>query len=229
MSRARWLRAVLAVLLGLACLLGVVSQAGFPLVGGAIGTLVGVPGAFVELARAALPVVVAFLVLALAIRFAIRAVRTNAGLTNDLARGGKLLGATAWAAFAWLVVELLYRQLWLGWATLFGYLGASLVWSAGIVALCFVVDRLVPWARAPRGVRHLGFGVVIVVALLTAQSAWSHRGVVSRLALLPVALVGLAFVVSGMQRVESGPKHRMLIELVLASILLSGPIGSLAS
>ena len=229
MSRASFVRAVLAVLFGLGSALGVVSQAGFAVIGGGIGTLVGVPGAFVELARAVLPIVVALFVLAFAIRFAIRAVRTNATFSGDIARGGKLLGATAWIAFGWIVVELLYRQLWLGWATLFGNLGASLVASSGVVALCLVIDRIVPWSRAPRGVQELGFGLVIVVGLLTAQSAWSHRGVVSHVALVPVALVGLACLASGARRVDSGPKTRMLVELGLASLLLSGPLRSLVS
>lgn len=201
-----------------------VSQAGFAVVGGAIGVLVGVPGAIVEVARALLPIVVALLVAALSIRFGIRALRKSATVASDLAAGGKLLGTTVWAAFAWLVVELLYRQLWLGWATLFGNLGASLAWSAVAVALCLAVDRWVPWSRAPRGFRKLGFFVVVAVALLTAFSAWSHRDVVPVLALFPVAVAGLALVASGVRRVESGPQARMLVDLGLASTLLSGPI-----
>ena len=224
MSRASVVRAVLAVVLAVACVGLTASKAGFAVVGGAIGVRVGVPGAIVELARALLPIVVALLVAAFSIRFAIRALRANATVTSDLARGGKLLGTTAWLAFAWLVVELLYRQLWLGWATLFGNLGASLLWSAAAVLSCVVVDRLVPWQRVPRGVRYLGLSVVFAVGALTALSAWSHRDVVPRIALIPVAIVGLALVVSGVLRVASGPRTRMLVELGLASLLLSGPI-----
>lgn len=224
MSRASIVRAVLALGVAVACVGLTVSKAGFAVVGGAIGVLVGVPEAKVELARALLPILVAVLIAVLSIRFGIRALRKNATVTGDLARGGKLLGTTAWAAWTWLVVELLYRQLFLGWATLFGNLGASLVASAAIVALCFVANRLVPWERVPRGVRHLGLLVVLAVGVLAAFSAWSHRDVVSRFALIPVAIVGLALVVSGVRRVESGPKARMLVELGLASLLLSGPI-----
>jgi hypothetical protein len=224
MSRASVVRAVLAVVLAVACVGLTAWKAGFAVVGGAIGVRVGVPEAIVELARALLPIIVAVLIAVLSIRFAIRALRSNATVTDDLARGGKLLGTTAWAAWTWLVVELLYRQLFLGWATLFGNLGASLVVSAAIALLCFVADRLVPWQRAPRGVQHLGLFVVLAVGVLTALSAWSHRDVVSRFALIPVAIVGLALVISGVRRVESGPKSRMLAELVLASLLLSGPI-----
>jgi hypothetical protein len=224
MSRASVVRAAFALVLAVTCVGLTASKAGFALVGGAIGVRVGVPGAIVELARALLPIVVAFLVAALSIRFAIRALRANATVKGDFARGGKLLGTTAWVAFTWLVVELLYRQLWLGWATMFGNLGLSLLWSAATVALCVVVDRLVPWQRAPRGVRHLGLLVVVAVGALTALSAWSHRDVVPRIALIPVAVVGLALVLSGVGRVERGPRARMLVELGLASMLLSGPI-----
>jgi len=191
--------------------------------------LVGVPGASVELARAIFPVVVGLLVAVLSIRFGIRALRKNATLAGDFERGGKLLATTAWAAFLWLVLELLYRQLWLGWATLFGSLGASLVWSAAVVALCFVADRLVPWSRAPRGVRHVGLFVVAVVALLTALSAWSHKGVVPRIALVPVALVGLLLFSSGVRRAEKSPEARTMVELGLASLLLAGPLWSVFS
>src|SRR5687767_2904081 len=127
MSRASVVRAVLAVVLALACVGLTAWKAGFAVVVGAIGVRVGVPEAIVELARALLPIIVAVLILVLSIRFAIRALRSNATVTDDLARGGKLLGTTAWAAWTWLVVELLYRQLFLGWATLFGNLGGSLV------------------------------------------------------------------------------------------------------
>jgi hypothetical protein len=65
---------------------------------------------------------------------------------------------------------------------------------------------------------------VLALGALTALSAWSHRDVVSRAALIPVAVVGLALVVSGVRRVESGPRGRMLVELGLASLLLSAPI-----
>lgn len=202
------------------------SQAGFALVGAGIGVRVGVPGAVVELGRVIVPVVVALLVAALSIRFGIRALRTKASFGADLAAGGKLLAATAWAAWAWLVVELFYRQIWLGWATLFGSLAASLVWSAAAVALCFAVDRVLPWSRAPRGVRHLGLGVVVVVGLAAALSAWSHRHVVPRAALIPIAVVGLGLLASGVRRVEDGPRERMLVELGLASTLLTGPLWS---
>jgi hypothetical protein len=226
MSRASVVRAALALVLAVACVGLTATQASSALLGGGIGVLVGVPGAIVELARALLPVVVALLVAAVSIRFAIRALRAKATVTSDLARGGKLLATTAWLAFAWLVVELLYRQLWLGWATLFGNLTASLVWSALAVTLCIVADRLVPWQSTPRGVRHLGLFVVFAVGALTALSAWSHRDVVPRIALLPVAVVGLALLVSGVRRVDSGQRTRVLVELGLASLLLSGPIWS---
>jgi hypothetical protein len=229
MSGASLGKAVLALVVGLAGVGLAATQAGFPVVGGGIGVLVGVPGAYVELLRALLPIVVALLFAAVAIRFGIRALRTNVGVGADLARGGKLVGTFAWAAFAWLTVEVFYRLVWLGGATLFGNLSASLVCSAVVVALCFAVDRMVPWSRMPEGIRHLGLAVLCLVALFTAQSAWSHRGVVSHVALLPVALVGLAFVVSGTRRVESGPRLRMLVELGLASFLLSGPLGSFLS
>lgn len=191
--------------------------------------LVGVPGASVELARAIVPVVVGLLVAVLSIRFGVRALRRNASVASDFSRGGKLLATTAWAAFLWLVLELLYRQLWLGWATLFGSLGASLVASAAVVALSVVLDRLVPWSRAPRGIRHAGLLVVVVVSVLTALSAWSHRGVVSRFALLPVALVGVVLLVSGVRRAGPNPETRSLVELGLASLLLAGPLWSFAS
>lgn len=229
MSKGSALRALLALAVALASVGITASKAGFALMGGGIGILVGLPYAWVELLRALLPIVVALLVAIVAIRFGIRALRANATLSGDLARGGKLVTVTAWAAFSWLVVELLYRQLYLGWATLFGNLGASLVCSAVALALCFAVDRLVPWSRMPRGVRHLGLFVVIAVAVLTAQSAWVHRAVVPPLALLLVALVGLGLVASGVRRVTSGPESRMLVELGLASLLLSGPVWSLFS
>ena len=148
MSRASVVRAVLALLVAVASVGLAASQAGFAVVGGAIGVRVGVPGAIVELTRALLPIVVALFV-----RRALDPLRySRAALEAHrrgwiCARGGKLLGTTAWLAWSWLVVELLYRQFWLGWATLFGNLGASLVWSAAAVALCFVADRLVPWQR----------------------------------------------------------------------------------
>ncbi len=185
---------------------------------------VGVPGAVVELARAVVPIVVALLVAVLSIRFGIRALRKGATFKSDLAGGGKLLSATVWAAWVWLVIELFYRQLWLGGATLFGNLSASLAWSTAVVALCFAADRLIPWSRAPRGIQHIGLVVLVVVALLTAFSAWSHRDVVAKVALIPVAIVGLVLVASGVHRVESGPRLRMLVELALASSLLTGPL-----
>jgi hypothetical protein len=229
MSRASILRAVFAFLAALAIVALALSQGGFPVVGAGIGFLVGVPLAFVDLVRALLPIVLALLVAAFAIRFGIRALRKNATLRGDLAQGGKLFAVTAWVAFAWLVVELAYRQLWLGWSTLYGNLGRSLVGSAVAVALCLVADRLVPWSRAPREVRHFGFLIVVAVGLLTAHSAWSHRHVVSHLALLPVAVVGLALVASGVLRSERDPPPRALIELGLASLLLSGPLWSFFS
>ena len=188
------------------------------------GVLVGFPGAVVELARAVLPIVVAVLTAALSIRFGIRALRRGATVADELARGGKLFGTTAWAAFAWLVVELFYRQVWLGWATVFGSFGASLAWLAGAIALCFVAERLVPWSRAPRGVRHLGLLVVVAVALATALSAWLHRDVVPQIAFVPVAVVGLVLLSSGVHRIERDRTARPLVELGLASTLLSGPI-----
>ena len=229
MSKAKVLRALLAFVVALASVGITASKAAFAVLGGGIGVLVGLPYAWVELLRAVLPIVVALLVAVLAIRFGIRALRASATLSSDVARGGKLVTVTAWATFGWLVVELLYRQLYLGWATLFGNLGASLVCSAVVVALCVAADRLVPWSRAPRGVRHLGLLVVGAFAVVTAQSAWVHRAVVPPFALLLVALVGLGLVVSGVRRAASGPESRMLVELGLASLLLSGPIWSLFS
>jgi hypothetical protein len=209
----------LALVLALAGVGAVVSKAGFPIVAGAIGVRVGSPWAWVELTRAVVPVLVALL-------FGVRALRQKATVRDDFARGGKLLNTTVWAACAWLIVELLYRQQHLGWATLFGNVGRSLVWSSVVVALATLVERRVPWTHAPRGVEHLGLAVVAVVALLTALSAWSHRALVPQLSLVPVALVALALLASGVRRVESGPKLRMWVELGLASTLLSGPIWS---
>lgn len=229
MSRAAILRAVLAFVAALAVVGLALSQGGFSVVGAGIVFLVGVPLAWVELVRAVMPIVVALFVAVFAIRFGIRALRNGATLASDLARGGKLLGATAWLAFGWLAVELFYRQLWLGWSTFFGNLGASLVWSAATVAVCIALDRFVPWSRAPREIRYFGLFLVIVVGLLTAQSAWSHRHLVSHLALLPVAVVGLALVVSGVRRMETDPLPRAVVELGLASILLSGPLWSFFS
>ena len=229
MSRAVILRAVIALVVAVASVGVTLSHAGSLVLGGGVGVLVGVPGASVELVRAILPVVVGLLVAVLSIRFGIRALRQNATVASDVARGGKLLATTAWAGFLWLLLELLYRQLWLGWATLFGSLGASLVWSAAAVALCFVAERLVPWARAPRGVRHVGLFVVVVVASLTAWSAWTHRDVVPHVALIPVALVGAVLWASGVRRAEQSPEARMLVELGLASLLLAGPLWSLFS
>jgi hypothetical protein len=224
--RAPILRALAALLLAVASVALAQSQIGFALVGVGIGVKVGVPGAIVELGRLVLPIVVVLLVVALSIRFGIRALRTKTTFVDDVARGGKLLTVTAWAAWAWLVVEVLYRLVWLGGATLFGTLAASLVWSALAVAVCFAVDRLLPWSRAPRGVGHLGLGVVAALALTTALCAWAHRDVVPRAALVPVAIVGLGLLVSGVRRAEDGPRVRMLVELGLASTLLSGPIWS---
>jgi len=221
------IRALAAVLVAVAIIGLTAWLIGFSIVAAAIALRVGVPGAVVELARLVLPIVVVVLFTVLAIRFAIRALRAKATLSDDLARGGKLLLATAWAAWGWLVVELLYRQFWLGGATLFGTLTASLVWSAALVAMCFAIDRMLPWSRAPRGVQYVGLGVVIAVALATALSAWSHRHVVPRVALLPIVIVGLGLLVSGVRRVEDGPRGRMLVELGLASALLCAPIWSL--
>ncbi len=220
------LRAIAALLVAVASVGLTVQLASSAVLGGAVGVRVGVPGAIVELTRAVLPIVVSLLVAVLSIRFAIRALRAKATLTDDLARGGKLLLVAAWAAWIWLVVELLYRQVWLGGATLFGDISWSLLWSAAAVALCFAADRMLPWSRAPRGVRQLGLGVVVAVGLVAALSAWSHRHVVPHIALLPIAVVGLGLLVSGVHRVESGPRGRMLVELALASTLLSGPIWS---
>jgi hypothetical protein len=214
-------------LIAVACVGLTVSQAGFPLIAGAIGVRVGVPGAGLELARAVIPILVAVLVAALCIRFGIRALRTNTTLKRDLERGGRLLTTTAWAAWVWLVVELFYRQVWLGWATLFGNLSASLAWSTAAAGVCVLADRLIPWEKAPRGVQHLGLLVVLAVGVFTALSAWAHRGVVPRVALLPVALLGLALVLSGVRRLERAPEGRVLAELALASALLAAPIWSL--
>lgn len=222
--RGHILRAVAALLVAVVSVGLTLVRAGFPVVAGAIGVRVGVPGASVELVRALLPIVVALLVAAFAIRFGIRALRSKVTLGSELVRGGRLLGVTVWAALVWFVVELLYRQFWLGWATLFGTLGLSLVVSAVVLALCLAAERCIPWSRAPRGVRHVGLAVVVAVALLTASSAWSHREVVPKLALIPVAVVGFAFVVSGVQKVESGTRVRTLLELALASALLTGPL-----
>jgi hypothetical protein len=224
MSRGSVARAVLGLAVAVAVVGVAVSQMGFAVVGAAIGVRVGSPGALVELLRAFFPILVAVLAGVLSIRFGIRALRTGATVRADLARGGRLVSAVAWAAWAWLVFWLWYRQHYLGWATLFGDLTRSLVWSAAAVALAVLVDRLVPWSRAPRGVRHLGLLVVAAVALLTAVSAWSHREVVTRLAIAPVALVGLALLVSGVRRVEDGPRLRTAVELALASTLLAGPL-----
>jgi len=224
MTRAAIVRAVLALILAVASVGAVLSQAGFPAVAGAIGVRVGSPWAWVELTRAVVPVIVALLFAALSIRFGIRALRRNATVRGDFARGGRLLGATVWAACAWLVVELLYRQQHLGWATLFGNVGRSLVWSSVVLALVVLIERRIPWPSAPRGVAHVGLAVVAVVALMTALSAWSHRNLVPPLTLVPVVVVGLALLASGVERVESGPRLRMWVELGLASTLLSGPI-----
>jgi hypothetical protein len=229
MSRASVARAVVALVVAVGSVALTASRAGFPLVGGAIGVRVGSPGAIVEFTRAFLPIVVAVLLAVLSIRFGIRALRRNQTVRADFVEGGKLLATTAWAAWTWLVVELLYRQLYLGWATLFGDLGRSLAWSAGVVAGVVLLERFVPWARAPRGVRHVGLLVVVVVAVLTAWSAWSHRNLVTWLALSPVALVGLGLVASGVQRVESGPRARAAVELGLASALLAGPLWRLVA
>jgi hypothetical protein len=224
MSRAPVIRAVLALAVAVASVWLTASLAIFPSIAGAIGLRVGVPGASVELARAVIPIVVALLVAACSIRFGIRALRVNATLTGDFAQGGRLLTTSAWAAWLWLVVELFYRQVWLGGATLFGNLAASLAWSAAAVALCVLADRFVPWERARGSVRHLGLLLVLAVGGLTALSAWSHRDVVPRAALLPVAVVGLTMLISGVRRVEQGPRTRALAELGLASMLLAGPI-----
>jgi hypothetical protein len=229
MSRGSIVRAVTALIVAVAIGALAVSQAGFPAVAGAIGVRVGSPGAAVELVRALLPIVVALLVAVLALRFGIRALRSGATVSGDFARGGRLLATTAWAAWAWLVVELLYRQAYLGWATLFGTLGRSLAWSAAAVALAIALERVVPWARAPRGMRHVGLFVVVAVAVMTAWSAWSHRGVVPWQAELPVALAGLVLLLSGVRRVEGGPRVHTFVELGLASLLLTGPLWRLFS
>lgn len=229
MSRAAVVRAVAALLVAVAAVGLALSQAGFAVVAGAIGVRVGSPGAGVEMLRALVPILVAVLLAVVALRFGIRALRSGATLGADFARGGKLLVATAWSAWAWLVVELGYRQLYLGWATVFGTLGRSLAWSAAAVALSIALERLVPWERAPRGLKHLGLLVVAVVAALTAWSAWSHRSVVPWTTLVPVALAGAVLLVSGVRRVEAGPRFHTVVELALASLLLSGPFGRLVS
>jgi hypothetical protein len=229
MSRASIARAVAALIVAIAVVGLAASQAGFPVVAGAIGVRVGSPGAGVELTRAILPILVAVLLAVLSIRFGIRALRFRATAREDLARGGKLVATVAWTAWVWLVVELSYRQLYLGWAALFGNLGRSLAWSAAVVALAIMLERLVPWPRAPRGTRHLGLLIVAAVAVFTALSAWSHRGVVAWPTLLPVALAGLVLLVSGARRADNGPRVHTLVELGLASMLLSGPLWRLLS
>jgi hypothetical protein len=104
-----------------------------------------------------------------------------------------------------------------------------MAWSAVAVALSITMERFVPWSRAPRGVRHLGLFVVAAVAILTALSAWSHREVVPGLALLPVALAGLVLLMSGVRRVEVGPRFHTAVELSLASMLFAGPLWRLLS
>ncbi|HEX5100327.1 MAG TPA: hypothetical protein VFV94_12545 [Polyangiaceae bacterium] len=205
----------------------VVSQAGSAVMGGAVGVRVGSPGAGIELLRALVPIVFALLFAILAIRFGVRALRKNATLGAELARGGTLLNLTAWTGFAWLVIELVYRQLFLGWATLFGNVGRSLVCETVALALLLAVERAIPWSRAPRGLQHYGLTVVAGVALLTALSSWSHRDLVPFATLVPAALVGLAFLAFGVRRVESGPPSRMLVELGLSSSLLAGLLGRL--
>jgi hypothetical protein len=229
MSWASIARAVVALAVAVAVVALAATQAGFPVVAGAIGVRVGSPGASVELTRALLPILLALLLGALSIRFGIRALRFGATARRDFAEGGRLLAVTAWAAWAWLVFELVYRQLYLGWATLFGNLGRSMAWSAAAVALTIAMERLVPWPRAPRGLRHLGLFVVAAVAVLTAVSAFSHREVVPPLALLPVALAGLVLLMSGVRRAEVGPRLHTLVELGLASMLLCGPVWRLLS
>jgi hypothetical protein len=229
MSRASIARAAAALALAVAVVALALMQAGFPVVAGAIGVRVGSPGAGVELTRAVLPIVVAASLGAFFVRFGIRALRFGATVRGDLAAGGKLLAATGWLAWAWLVFELVYRQLYLGWATLFGNLGRSLSWSAVAVVLAIFMERFVPWSRAPRGLRHLGLFVVAGLAVFTALSAWSHRDVVPGFALVPVALVGLVLLMSGVRRAGAELELHTLVELVLASMLLSGPIWRLLS
>ena len=229
MSRAAILRAVSALVVAVASLGLVIPKASFPIIGAAIGVRVGSPWAGVELTRAVVPVIVSVLVAVLALRFAIRALRQNATLRDDFMRGGKLLVTTVWAAWVWLLIELLYRQQHLGWATLFGNVGASLVCSSVVLALVAFAERLAPWSRAPRGVEHVGLAVVAILALLTALSAWAHRNLVPSTTLVPVALMGVVLLVSGVGRVERGPKLRMLAELGLASALLTGPLWRLVA
>lgn len=227
MSRASVLRALVAFGVALGGMALVVSRAGSAVMGGAIGVLVGSPGAGIELLRAFVPLVFALLFAVLAVRFGVRALRRNVTVGADVAGGGTLLNLTAWTGFAWLVLELVYRQLFLGWATLFGNVGRSLVWQTVALALLLAVERAIPWSRAPRGLQHYGLTVVAGVALLTALSGWSHRALVPFAALIPAALVGLAFLAFGVRRVESGPPSRMLVELGLSSSLLAGLVGRL--
>jgi hypothetical protein len=229
MSPSSVVRAVVAFAAAVGGVAVAVSQMGFGVVGGAIGVRVGSPGAGVEVARALFPILVAVLVAAVAIRFGVRALRSGATFRADLSRGGKLVAVTAWVAWAWLAFWLWYRQQYLGWATLYGDLTRSLVGSAVLVAVALALDRVIPWERAPRGVRHFGLLVVAAVSVLAAASAWFHRDVVTRLALAPVALVGLALLVSGVRRVEAGPRERSFVELGLASLLLAGPLWRLFS
>ena len=229
MPRAAILRAISALAVAVGGLALVIPKASFPIIAAAIGVRVGSPWAGVELTRAVVPVLVAVLLAVLAVRFAVRALRQNATLRDDFGRGGKLLVTTIWGAWLWLFIELLYRQQHLGWATLFGNVGASLVCSSVVLAIVACVDRLAPWSLAPRGVEHVGLAVVATLALLTAFSAWAHRNLVPSTTLLPVALMGLVLLVSGVDRVERGSKLRMFAELCLASALLTGPLWRLVA
>jgi hypothetical protein len=94
MSRASIARAAAALALTVAVVALALTQAGFPVVAGAIGVRVGSPGAGVEFTRAVLSIVVASLLGVLFVRFGIRALRFGTTARGDLAAGGKLLAAT---------------------------------------------------------------------------------------------------------------------------------------
>ena len=198
MSRASVVRAVLAVVVAVACVGLAVSQAGFAVVGGAIGVRVGVPGAIVELARALLPIIVALLVAVLSIRFGIRALRTERhrrGRSRSRRQAARQRrpgrrGPGSWSSFS--IVS-------------FGSAGrrcsvTSARRSRGRRPLSRCASS--PIGSCPGNGRRAAFGTsgcssFSRVGVLTALSAWSHRDVVSRIALIPVAIVGLALVVVG--------------------------------
>jgi hypothetical protein len=224
---ARAVRALLALIVAVVVVGLSATQLGFPVVASGIGVRVGLPGAVFQLLRALLPVVAALFVTGVVLRFGIRVLRSNATPGSDFRAGGRLLVATSWAIVAWVVFELFFRQLWLGWATVFGSVSVSLYWLSAAVVVALCLDRLVPWTRAPRGLGHLGLALLVALSAAAALAAWDHRGVASRTALGSVALVGLVLVASGVRRVENGARLRVFAELGAASMLLAGPLWSL--